>query len=310
MEGKNWTLVTEFVLLGFSDHPEYESLLFALFLMIYTVTVLGNLVIMLVILADAQLHIPMYFFLGNLAFVDICLTSVTLPELLVNLLSETKIISLYACMTQLYCFIALGNMENFLLAVMSIDRYVAICHPLRYTVVMSRRVCLQMVASSWILVSLHSLLHTVLTARLPFCGPSLIRHFFCEMTPLFELSCSDTSTNELVIFTEGSLSLALPFLLILFSYLLILSTVLRIRSLEGKRRALSTCASHLTAVILFYGTLFSIYFRPSSSHSLDKDRVVSLMYTVITPTLNPFIYSLRNKDLKEALRKIIHRNLL
>ncbi|XP_078518738.1 olfactory receptor 1f45-like [Lissotriton helveticus] len=309
MEKQNWTLVKEFLLLGFSDHPEYGSLLFALFLTVYTMTILGNLIIMFIICTDSHLHTPMYFFLGNLSFIDIFLSSVTIPKLLATLISDNKTITFHACFTQLYCFISAGNMENLLLAVMAIDRYVAICDPLRYNVVMSWQVCLRMVAGSWMLVSLHSLLHTVLTAHLLFCESNLVRHFFCEMTPLLALSCSPTRTNQLVIFTEGSFSLALPFLLILFSYFLILSSVLRIHSLNGKFQTMSTCASHLTSVLLFYGTLFSIYFKPSSSHSLDQDRIVSIVYTVITPMINPFIYSLRNKDLKAALRRVIHSNI-
>ncbi|KAJ1130955.1 hypothetical protein NDU88_009299 [Pleurodeles waltl] len=301
MERRNKSMVSEFILLGLSDRPELQILLFVMFLKMYLVTVLGNSVIIRAISTTPQLHTPMYFFLGNLSFVDMCFTSVTVPKLLVNILSEKKSISVAGCITQLSFFISLAGMECALLTVMAYDRYVAICSPLHYSMVMNRRMCLVLVAISWVTISVHSVLHSVLTSRLTFCGLNLIHHFFCDMTALLKLSCSDTTTNELVIFIEGPFSVAVPLGIVLVSYVRIIATILKMHSAEGRNKAFSTCSSHLIVVALYFGTIIFMYFRPTSSYSLDYDRVVSVMYTVVAPMLNPFIYSLRNSEVKGAL---------
>ncbi|XP_030047870.1 olfactory receptor 1F1-like [Microcaecilia unicolor] len=298
---------SEFLLLGFSGFRHQQMALFMFFLALYTVAVVGNLSIMTTIWLDPRLHSPMYFFLGNLSLIDICFTSVTMPKLLLTLLTGDASISFIGCFCQMYFFVFLGVTEMFLLAAMAYDRYVAICDPLRYAALVSHKLCAALVASSWSAAALHSLLHIVIISHLSYCGRRRIHHFFCDMTALLKLSCSDTSTSELVIFTEGSLVIMSPFLFILSSYVVILSVILKIHSAEGRKKAFSTCSSHLTVVTLFYGTVIFIYFRPSSSYSDSYDRIVSVIYSVVTPMLNPFIYSLRNTEVKGALRKAASR---
>ncbi|XP_029470910.1 olfactory receptor 1F1-like [Rhinatrema bivittatum] len=307
MERGNRTPVTEFTLLGLSDLPQHQPFLFVLFLCMYLITLAGNILIISVIKADHQLHTPMYYFLGNFSFVDICLSSVTVPKLLANIFSERKSIYFTSCIAQLYFFLLAATMEDLLLGVMAFDRYMAICNPLRYPVVMNSRFCALLVASCWVISSLHALIYSVMASRLPFCGSTTICHFFCDIPPLLKLSCADTTTYELVIFTEGSLVVMSPCLLIIVSYVWIISAILKVPSKEGRRKAFSTCSSHLMVVILFYGTAIFTYFRPSSIYSLDYDRVVSVMYTIVTPMLNPFIYSLRNNEVKGALWRVTRR---
>ncbi|XP_069490074.1 olfactory receptor 5AP2-like isoform X1 [Ambystoma mexicanum] len=274
----NGTKVTEFVLLGLSDRPELQILLFVVFLIMYLTTLLGNGVIIRAISMTPQLHTPMYFFLGNLSCVDMsyiqpwCLTSVTIPKLLANILSKKKTISVPGCIAQLSFFISLAGMECALLTVMAYDRYVAICSPLHYGMIMNRRMCLTLVAISWLIVAVHSVLHSVLTSTLSFCGSNQIHHFFCDMTPLLKLACSDTSVNELVIFIEGPFSVVVPFGIVLVSYVRIITVILKIHSAEGRRNAFSTCSSHLLVVVLYFGTIIFMYFRATSSYSLDYDR--------------------------------------
>nr|XP_033817802.1 olfactory receptor 1361-like [Geotrypetes seraphini] len=310
MEGGNETDMTEFILLGFSDLQQHRALLFILFLTLYIVTLSGNIAMVTVISADAHLHRPMYFFLGNLSLVDLLFTSTTVPTMLNNFLSETKAISFSSCLLQMYFVILFGTAESFLLAVMAYDRYVAICDPMHYAIVMTRRFCLQLVMTSWIAASLHSLLHALLTFKLSFCKSNTIHNFFCELAKLLKLSCSDTSTNELVIFIEGSFVVIQPFILIAVSYLRIASAILKMPSTHGKSKVFSTCSSHLAVVALFYGTVISLYFRPSASSSLEKDRAASVMYSIVAPLLNPFIYSLRNNEVKGALRRAVWRSTL
>ncbi|XP_078518745.1 olfactory receptor 1f45-like [Lissotriton helveticus] len=305
MEPNNQTM--EFILLGFTDHPQKSIGMFLLFLIIYVITLIGNIIIMMVIRCEPDLDTPMYFFISNLSFVDICFTTVTVPRLLANILMEVRSISFAACFTQMYFFVALGITESFILAAMAYDRWVAICKPLRYTEVMNPRLCKGLVAGSWLTASLHSLLHSITISKLSYCADNRIHHFFCDMTALLKLSCSNTSNNELLIFTEGSLVIMSPFVFILVSYVIIVSSILRLYSGEGRRRTFSTCSSHLTVVSLFYGTIIFIYFRPTLSYSLQYDRIVSVVYSIITPMLNPFIYSLRNKEVREAVRKITQR---
>ncbi|XP_012607738.2 olfactory receptor 1C1 [Microcebus murinus] len=305
MEKRNLTVVREFVLLGLPCSAEQQHPLSVLFLCMYLVTLLGNMLIILAIAFDSSLHSPMYFFLSNLAFVDICFTSTIVPQMVVNILTDLKTISFAGCLTQLFFFISFVNMDSLLLCVMAYDRYVAICHPLHYTAVMNPRLCVQLVAGLWVLTYLHAFLHTFLITHLSFCGSNVIHHFFCDLNPILQLSCSDVSFNVLVIFTVGGLVALTPLICILISYGLIFSAILKITSTEGKQRAFSTCGCHLSVVVLFYGTAIAVYFRPSSSHTPESDTLSAVMYSVVTPMLNPFIYSLRNKAMKRALQKVL-----
>ncbi|XP_047585357.1 olfactory receptor 1E1-like [Lutra lutra] len=304
MDGDNQTIVTEFLLLGLSGPSEQEDVLFGLFLGMYLVTIIGNLLVVLAITGDSHLHTPMYFFLANLSCVDICFSSVTIPKMLVNHILRSKSISYVECMTQIYFFITFSNMDGFLLSVMAYDRYVAICCPFHYTVIMKPRLCILLVAASWVVTNLHALLHTLLMVQLTFCFDNTVHHFFCDPYAILKLSCSDTSINDLVVFTVGGLIFLTPFTCIILSYAYILSSVLKLPSAHGIRKALSTCGSHLTVVSLFYGVILGVYMRPSSSYSI-QDTAVTVIFTVVTPLVNPFIYSLRNHDMKRALRKLI-----
>nr|XP_033793497.1 olfactory receptor 1468-like [Geotrypetes seraphini] len=301
MDQGNWTAVTEFLLLSLSEHAQIRSLLFVMFFMMYLINLLCNGIMILLIGSDPQLHTPMYFFLGNLSFMDMCFSSITVPKMLTNLLSENKIISFGGCITQLFFFIFFLGAECMLLSIMAYDRFIAICDPLHYITIMNRWVCLGMTAALWAISCLNATLHALLISHLTFCHSNNIHHFFCDLTPLLKPSCVDTSVNELVIFTEGSLLVLVPFLVILISYVRIISTILKIQSTNGRHRAFSTCSSHLTVVTLFYGTLMFMYLKPPSNYSLEKDRIASVVYNVLSPMLNPFIYSLRNKDVKRAL---------
>ncbi|XP_072499091.1 olfactory receptor 1Q1-like [Notamacropus eugenii] len=307
MESTNWTSVSHFILLGISTQPEEQISLFILFLSMYIINVSGNLVIIMLTISTAHLHTPMYFFLSNLALADIGFTSTIVPNMLLNIFSDTKTISYIGCLTQVYFFISFAAMENFLLAVMAYDRYVAICHPFHYPVVLTRRLCAQMIASCFTLSHLHALLHTMLMIRLSFCANNQIHHFFCDLYPLMKISCSSTYINTLVIQTEGIIIINGALTFIIISYACIISAILHIPSAIGKWRAFSTCGSHLTVVAIFYGTLTWVYFRPLASYSAAKGRFVTVMYTVVTPMLNPFIYSLRNGDVKAAFRKWLKR---
>ncbi|XP_052504623.1 olfactory receptor 1L8-like [Budorcas taxicolor] len=309
MERLNQTSrVTEFILLGLSSRPEDQKPLFSLFLIMYLVTITGNLLIILAICSDPQLHTPMYFFLSVLSFTDICFTTTIVPRMLVNFLSH-KTISYAGCLTQMYFIYALGNTDSCLLAVMAFDRYVAICDPFHYVTTMSHRRCVLMVAISCSLPHFHSLLHTLLLNQLTFCDSKVIHNFLCDLSPLIKLSCSPTFVNEIVILIEGSFILVTPFLCITFSYIQILIAVLKIPSAAGKRKAFSTCGSHLTVVTLFYGSIFYVYLQPVSTYTV-RDHVATIVYTVLSSMLNPFIYSLRNKDLKQGLRKLVGRRHL
>ncbi|KAM6155661.1 olfactory receptor 1f45-like [Rhynchocyon petersi] len=306
MSGTNQSSVFEFLLLGLSGQPQKQQLLFALFLSMYLATVLGNLLIVLAISTDSRLHTPMYFFLSNLSFVDVCFSSTTVPKILANHIRGSQTISLPGCLTQLYFLIVFAYMDNFLLAMMAYDRFVAVCHPLHYTTKMTRQLCALLLSGSWVNANLNALLHTLLMARLSFCADNQIPHYFCDVSVL-KLSCSDTYINDMVVLIVAGLTMIAPFICILVSYILIACAVLRVPSTRGKWKAFSTCSSHLMVVCLFYGTITALYFNPSSTHSAEKDTAATVLYTVVTPMLNPFIYSLRNKDLKGALRKLIDR---
>ncbi|EPY84833.1 olfactory receptor 1F1 [Camelus ferus] len=306
MRGANQLSVSEFLLLGLSRRPQQQQqqLLFMLFLSMYLATVLGNLLILLAISMDSRLHIPMYFFLSNLSFVDICFSSTIVPKMLANHLLGSWTISFSACLTQMYFVFMFVDMDNFLLAVMAYDRFVAICHPLHYSAKMTHQLCALLVTGSWVIANLSVLLHTLLMAQLLFCADNTIPHFFCDVTPLLKLSCSDTHLNEMMILFEAGLITIAPFICILVSYILITCTVLRVPSTKGRWKAFSTCGSHLAVVFLFYGTIIFLYFNPSSSHSAETNIAAAVMFSVVTPMLNPFNYSLRNQDIKGAIRKV------
>ncbi|XP_025769051.1 olfactory receptor 1J1-like isoform X1 [Puma concolor] len=305
MRRENQSSVSEFLLLGLPIRPEQQAMFFALFLGMYLSTVLGNLLIILLIRLDSRLHTPMYFFLSHLAFTDVSFSSVTVPKMLMNMHAKYKSISYAGCISQTYFFIFCADLDSFLITSMAYDRYVAICHPLHYTIVMSQSICVMLVAGSWVIACACALLHTLLLAQLSFCADHTVPHFFCDLAALLKLSCSDTSLNQLVIFTAGLTAIMLPFLCIVVSYGHIGATILRVPSSKGICKALSTCGSHLSVVTLYYGAIIGLYFLPSSNNTNNKNLIASLMYTVVTPMLNPFIYSLRNKDMKGALRKLL-----
>ncbi|XP_044527453.1 olfactory receptor 7D2-like [Gracilinanus agilis] len=302
----NQTQFTELILLGFSETPEQQGPLFGLFFGMYLIAVIGNLLIILIIGSDSHLHTPMYFFLSNLSFVDFCLVSTLVPKMLVNTLTQNKAIPYADCLAQMYFFMVFVGLDNFLLTVMAYDRFVAICHPLRYATIMSPRLCALLVLLSWILSLLYSLLHCLMVARLSFCDHE-IQHFFCDLDQVLKLSCSDTLINYILIYIIAGLLGIIPLTGILFSYSKICSSILKVSSAGGKYKAFSTCGSHISVVSLFYGTGLGVYFSSSVTQSSWKSTLASTMYTVVTPMLNPFIYSLRNKDIKDALRRLISR---
>ncbi|XP_012884563.1 PREDICTED: olfactory receptor 8K3-like [Dipodomys ordii] len=303
METHNFTVVREFILMGITDRPELQAPLFVLFLAIYMVSVVGNLGIITLTKVDSRLQTPMYFFLRHLALTDLGYSTAVGPKMLVNFVAERNAISYYLCATQLAFFLVFIGSELFILSAMSYDRYVAICNPLLYTVVMSQRVCWVLVAIPYLYCTFVSLLVTIKIFTLSFCGYNVINHFFCDCIPLISLLCSNTKGIEFIIMIFAAFDLLISLLIVLVSYLLILIAILKMKSAEGRRKAFSTCGSHLTVVIVFYGTLIFMYVQPESSHSIDTDKVSSIFYTLVIPMLNPLIYSLRNKDVKCALQR-------
>ncbi|XP_008510507.2 olfactory receptor-like protein OLF1 [Equus przewalskii] len=301
----NYTLVTEFILLGFPTRPELQIVLFLVFLTLYGLILMGNIGLMMLIRINPHLQTPMYFFLSNLSFVDLCYSSVTVPKMLVNFLSVNKSISYYGCTLQFNFFCTFADTESFILAVMAYDRYVALCNPLLYTVVMSRSICIWLIVLSYIGGNMSSLVHTSFAFILKYCDKNVINHFFCDLPPLLKLSCTDTSINELLLSTYGSSVEIICFIIIVISYFFILLSILKIRLSSGRRKTFSTCASHLTSVVIYQGTLLFIYSRPSYLYSPNMDKIISVFYTIIIPVLNPLIYSLRNKDVKDAAKKAI-----
>nr|XP_014431115.1 olfactory receptor 11A1-like [Pelodiscus sinensis] len=295
--------VVEFLLLGFGHLPDLQPLLFLLFLMIYLATMAGNLLIVVLVVADRHLHTPMYFFLGNLACLEICYSSALLPRLLAGLLTGDRSVSVQGCLVQFYFFGALVGTECFLLSVMSYDRYVAICHPLRYALLMNGRFCLHLAVGSWMSGFLAMIIIILSMAQLTFCGPREIDSFFCDFIPILQLSCSDLRVTKAVAFIGSSVFSAVPFVLTLTSYMCIIATILRIPSTAGKQKAFSTCSSHLIVVSIYYGTLIVAYMQPNTDALRDLNKVFSVFYTVVTPLVNPLVYSLRNAEVKEALRK-------
>ncbi|XP_010952300.2 olfactory receptor 11L1-like [Camelus bactrianus] len=308
MKSPNVSTVTEFQLLGFQNLLEWQTLLFAIFLFIYFLTVTGNTVIIAVVSQEKRLHSPMYTFLKHLSFLEIGYTSTTVPLLLANLLSQRRAISFPACIAQLYFFVFFGATECFLLAMMAYDRYLAICSPLHYCFLMSPEICTKLVAISWLTGLGTGFLPSLMISKLDFCGPNQINHFFCDLPPLMQLSCSSVYITEMVIFILSVAVLCICFFLTLVSYAFIVSSILRIPSASGRMKTFSTCASHLAVVTIYYGTMISMYVRPSAHLSPEINKIISVFYTVVTPLLNPVIYSLRNKDFKEAVRKVMRRN--
>lgn len=302
--------VSEFLLLGLSEQQGLQPLLFGIFLSMYLVTLVGNIAIILAIGSDPHLYTPMYFFLANFSLTDLCLSSTTVPRMLANILAHRHNITYAACLSQIYFFLWFIGLDVFLLAVMAYDRLVAICHPLHYTLVMSPRCCILLVVMSLILSHSYSLTHTILLAQLSFCTDNIIPHFFCELLPLLKLSCSNTYVNQCVlIYWGGALTILIP-LLIIISYVRIVAAIVRVPSASGKWKAFSTCGSHLSAVCLFYVSAIGVYFIPSTDDSASKDRIAAVMYAVVAPLLNPFIYSLRNKDMKSALGRLLSQRAL
>ncbi|XP_049495999.1 olfactory receptor 7A17-like [Panthera uncia] len=304
MESENQTCVSEFILLGVSEDVLLQPLLFGLFLSMYLVMFIGNLLIILAIITDSHLHTPMYFFLSNLSLADICFISTTIPKMLLNIQTQSKVITYAGCITQLYFFMLFGDLDNFLLTVMAYDRFVAICHPLHYTIIMNPRLCGLLLLTSWIMTALHSLLQSLMVLRLSFCEELEIPHFFCELNQLIHLACSDTFLNDLVMYFATGLVAIVPLTGILFSYSKIVTSIFRISSAGGKYKAFSTCGSHLSVVSLFYGTGLGVYLSSAAAQNSRASAIASVMYTVVTPMLNPFIYSLKNKDIKQALKKL------
>ncbi|XP_004384506.1 olfactory receptor 7A5-like [Trichechus manatus latirostris] len=305
MDPGNQTRVSEFMLLGLSEETKMQPLLFGLFLSMYLITFIGNLLIILAIITDSHLHTPMYFFLSNLSFVDICFTSTTVPKMLLNIWTQSKVITYEGCLSQMYFFMFFGQLENLLLTVMAYDRFVAICHPLHYRVIMNPKLCGLLLLASSLLSASDSLLHDLMILRLPFCIELEIPHFFCELNQVVQLACSGTFPNDLVMYFATGLLGVIPLTGIFFSYSKIVSTILKISSASGKYKAFSTCGSHISVVFLFYGTFVGVYLSSAATQISRKTAIASVMYTVITPMLNPFIYSLRNKDIKQALKNLI-----
>ncbi|XP_055250803.1 olfactory receptor 9K2 [Moschus berezovskii] len=301
----NHSEVTDFILVGFRVHPELHILLFLLFLLVYAMILLGNVGMMVIITTDPRLSTPMYFFLGNLSFIDLFYSSVIAPKAMINFWSESKSISYAGCVTQLFLFALFIVTEGFLLAVMAYDRFIAICNPLLYTVQMSTRLCVQLVAGSYFCGCISSVLQTSMTFTLSFCASRAIDHFYCDTRPLQRLSCSDLFIRRMVSFTLSGLIILPTIIVIIVSYLYIVSTVLKIPSTEGRKKVFSTCSSHLGVVSVLYGAVFFMYLTPDTYPELSK--VASLCYTLVTPMLNPLIYSLRNKDVKEALNKLLEK---
>lgn len=310
MDACNQTTVTHFILIGLSDRPEVRYPLFVVFTIIYQVTLVGNGVILLAIGTEKKLHTPMYYFLANLSLLDISCPSVTVPKMLENLLTEKHSISYIGCALQLYFLVALVGTEVFLLSVMAYDRYVAICFPLRYTLIITKVRCVQLTAGTWVTGFLNPLLHTVSTFRLSFCKSNQVNQYYCDIPPVLVLSCSSTYVAEMLILVEGGILGISSFMITFVSYFYIVSTILKIQSTRGKHKAFSTCASHLLVVCLFGGTTIFTYVRPfSSQHFPARDRLISMLYGIITPMLNPMIYSMRNTEVKGAIRRLLYQKV-
>ncbi|XP_054446702.1 olfactory receptor 12-like [Pteronotus mesoamericanus] len=304
-ENRNYSEVTEFILLGFRVPPKLQILLFFVFLLIYMVIVVGNISMIIVIKINSRLQTPMYFFLKNLSYLDLCYSTVIAPKTLANFLSNEKKISYNGCAAQFFFYSLFVATEGFLLAVMALDRFSAICSPLLYPVHMSQEVCVWLVTGSYICGSINSIVQTTFTFSLHFCGENRLNHFFCDVLALIKISCVDTFVNEIVMFIPSALIIITTTTVILVSYAYILSTVLKIPSTHGRCKTFSTCGSHIAVVSLFYGTVFFMYAQPGAISSLEQNKIVAVLYTLIIPMLNPLIYSLRNRDVKDAVKRIL-----
>uniref|UniRef100_G1TIC1 Olfactory receptor n=1 Tax=Oryctolagus cuniculus TaxID=9986 RepID=G1TIC1_RABIT len=302
---ENRTGVTEFILLGLTNVPELQVPLFVMFMLIYFTTVVGNLGMIKLILLDSRLHTPMYFFLSNLSLADICYSSAVTPTVMAGLLIGDKVISYSACAAQMFCFATFASVENFLLASMAYDRYAAMCRPLHYTTTMTTSVCVCLVIGCYAGGLLNASIYTGDTFSLSFCKYNVVHHFFCDIPAVMVLSCSDRHINEMVLIYVVTYNIFFALLVILISYTFIFATILKMHSVAGYQKALSTCASHLSAVSIFYGTVIFMYLQPSSSHSMDTDKIASVFYTMVIPMLNPVVYSLRNKEVKNAFKKVV-----
>ncbi|XP_069470069.1 olfactory receptor 2K2-like [Ambystoma mexicanum] len=305
MERLNDTIIIEFILLGLSNNPKIRIILFVVFLLIYIIILVGNALILAAIIVDAQLHTPMYFFLLNLSFLDMCYSSITIPKFLQNSLSVMQTISFAGCAAQMYLGLALGITECILLAIMAYDRYAAICYPLRYVMIMKRDICIRLATWTWTWGFVFSVVHVSFTLQVPLCGHNQIDHFECEMPALLRLACTDVSLIEMIIFVSGIFFIMMPIALILLSYIRIIICILKIRAASGRYKAFSTCGSHILVVFLFYGTAMYIYLKPPAKSRQSTDKMVAVVYAVLAPVLNPVIYTLRNKEVKRALKKTI-----
>ncbi|XP_075399543.1 olfactory receptor 5K3-like [Tenrec ecaudatus] len=310
MTGVNYSLSADFILIGFTDRPDLKALLFVVFFVIYLITMVGNLGLVVLISMERRLHTPMYIFLGNLALMDACCSSAITPKMLQNFFSEDRMISLHECMAQFYFLCLAETADCVLLAAMAYDRYVAICRPLQYHTMMSKQLCIRMIIGAYIAGNLHSMIHVGFLFRLTFCGSHQINHFFCDVLPLYRLSCIDPYLNELMILIfSGSVQVS-TITVVLISYLCILYTIFQMNSKKGRVKALSTCASHFLSISIFYGSLLIMYIRPSSVTDADKDIPIAIFYTLVIPLLNPFIYSLRNKEIISVMKKLLRRETI
>ncbi|XP_052581572.1 olfactory receptor 141-like [Peromyscus californicus insignis] len=307
---KNATEISLFILRGLTDNVELQIILFFLFLAIYLFTLMGNLGLIVVVIGNPQLHNPMYYFLGVLSFIDACFSTIITPKMLIDFMSEEKVISFIGCATQMFLAVSCGTTECFLLAAMAYDRYVAIYNPLLYAVNMSPRIYKSLIIASSTGGIIHASIHTGATSSLSFCGSNEIKHFFCDIPPLLAISCSDTRMNELLLFIFVSSIEIVTILIIIISYSFILFAILKMHSAEGRQKVFSTCGSHLTGVSIYYGTILFMYMRPSSSYALEHDMIVSTFYAIVIPMLNPIIYSLRNKDVKQAMRRYLVKKFM
>ncbi|KAM4013522.1 olfactory receptor 5G3-like [Anomaloglossus baeobatrachus] len=313
MDPFNQSSATRFILLGLSDVPYLKAISVLAFLVIYFITLLANLLLIIVVYINPKLHTPMYFFLTNLSFIDVCFSTTVVPKIIKNTLSADKSVSLLECAIQMHFHLAFGSTECFLLAVMAYDRFVAICKPLHYNTIMSRKMCVSLAAASWTSNFIHSFMEVIYTFQMSFCRSNHVNHFFCEVPPFLQMSCSDTWLHELAMYISAGIIVGLSFFLILVSYIHILSTIFKINSFDGRYKSLSTCASHIIVVTFYFGTIMILYLRPHS-RSPNIDKSVSIVYSAMTPMLNPIIYSVRNKDVKDTIRKkliqdVLHLNL-
>ncbi|KAM9148902.1 olfactory receptor 5AR1-like [Pangshura tecta] len=307
MAERNYTTVTEFILLGFTQNPKLQVILLVTFVLIYMLILVANLTLVTLIRTDSQLHTPMYFFISNLALLDVGYTTIITSSILITLVSERKVILFTGCALQFFFLCIALSCECYLLGVMAYDRFMAICNPLLYTVIMSKRLCVLLVLGSYLVSCMNAIVQTIFIFRLSFCNSNVINHFFCDVPPILKLSCSDTRITDIVHFTCAAVVVTPTILIILISYIYIAVAILRINSAKGQHKAFSTCASHLTAVTIFYGTGSFMYLRPSSKYLIDQDKIISLFYTLVIPMLNPLIYSLRNTEVKKAFTRMLHR---